>query len=644
ATVSFGYTPTGRRDQVIDPRGLTDYGYDTRDRMTSIVYPDGSSIVYTYDAAGNLATMQSTVGSTSWTETYGYNERNELTSVEVDSLVFTLSYDETGQVSSIAYPNGVTTTYTYDDVDRLASIVTANDQATVLASYAYTRYPDGNIETITEADGTLYDYAYDEANRLVQATVTSSTSALVYAEGFAFDAAGNRSTRFYTPASGVQETYSYSYDSRDRIQSDATDSYAFDDDGRMVSRGVQALTWNSQDHLVSIDYGDGRFATNSYDTDGVLVAAQLAGTSGTSSATQYLNSLRRDRLPYTIADIDANTGAVVRRFVRAEGTLVGVLGVGGSVAYIHTDHLRSVRATTDATGGVMNATSYAPNGSLQSGAQEPFGYAGERADEASGLGYHRARWLEPNLGMFLSRDPAGGLAGRPASLGSYSYANGDPTNVVDPSGEFGLREVVLVAGIAATLAEIAYVNWSAVRSVIIGGKKISLQTQGIPSEAVFSAAAVAAENELRSVYGPFGFEVNRNGSTFGGHTVQWSRGEGVCHDRGFDAVTPVGSRRSIIKVENIRACLRDIRGTQRSMATENDELIGLLTLTSVHETLHGLRGDQLHRDNGSPNLLMSGPRALGMVLDAGGTFTLSGLKGAGFFTLEPADADRISTR
>ncbi len=462
ATVSFGYTPTGRRDQVIDPRGLTDYGYDTRDRMTSISYPDGSSIVYTYDAAGNLATMQSTVGSTSWTETYGYNERNELTSVEVDSLVFTLSYDETGQVSSIAYPNGVTTTYTYDSVDRLASIVTANDQATVLASYTYTRYPDGNIETITEADGTLYDYAYDEANRLVQATVTSSTSTLVYAEGFAYDAAGNRSTRFYTPASGVQETYAYSYDSRDRIQSDGLRAYVFDADGRLLTRSGPnglSLEWNSQNHLLSIGYSDGTVATNTYDPNGVLMEANIAWGTGTSSSTRYLVDARVD-LSQMSAEIDVATGGVHARYVRAGNKILGRIDEAGLEWYPIDDHLGTTRLVTDSSGHAERIQGYDLSGAQLYSSMGPSTYAGHLVTHPAGPIYGRARWILGDVGAFLSPDPWDGALRDPMSIPDYFYAGQNALNLVDPTGRnYDLQSlsqtIGLYSGSALTAARAA---------------------------------------------------------------------------------------------------------------------------------------------------------------------------------------------
>jgi|GEM_PF-4554945 len=84
-----------------------------------------------------------------------------------------------------------------------------------------------------------------------------------------------------------------------------------------------------------------------------------------------------------------------------------------------------------------NAT-YDPYGSLiQSfGASNArLGYAGEYTDP-SGLVYLRARYMNPALGVFLSKDPFAGWTQRVMSRNGYTYAEGNPVNFTDPSGEF----------------------------------------------------------------------------------------------------------------------------------------------------------------------------------------------------------------
>jgi RHS repeat-associated protein len=47
---------------------------------------------------------------------------------------------------------------------------------------------------------------------------------------------------------------------------------------------------------------------------------------------------------------------------------------------------------------------------------------------------YSARYYNPATGRFMGRDPNAGYLTNPASLHKYLYANGDPINLVDPTG------------------------------------------------------------------------------------------------------------------------------------------------------------------------------------------------------------------
>jgi RHS repeat-associated protein len=59
-----------------------------------------------------------------------------------------------------------------------------------------------------------------------------------------------------------------------------------------------------------------------------------------------------------------------------------------------------------------------------------FGFKGMLYDETTGLYNARARWYQPDVGRFMSEDPAG-LAG---GINQYAFAADDPINNSDPSG------------------------------------------------------------------------------------------------------------------------------------------------------------------------------------------------------------------
>jgi len=63
--------------------------------------------------------------------------------------------------------------------------------------------------------------------------------------------------------------------------------------------------------------------------------------------------------------------------------------------------------------------------------RNPYQFTGQQVDAETGLVYLRARYYDPALGRFLSRDPV--LTEHP-----YAYVGNNPANLVDPSGMSGV--------------------------------------------------------------------------------------------------------------------------------------------------------------------------------------------------------------
>jgi RHS repeat-associated protein len=86
---------------------------------------------------------------------------------------------------------------------------------------------------------------------------------------------------------------------------------------------------------------------------------------------------------------------------------------------------------------------YSPFGNLlaQTGSSGTvYRFTGEQYDRVAGLLYLRARFYNPALRVFLTRDPFLGSSWLPASQHPYTYGNSNPVNYTDPTGlcaEFG---------------------------------------------------------------------------------------------------------------------------------------------------------------------------------------------------------------
>lgn len=76
------------------------------------------------------------------------------------------------------------------------------------------------------------------------------------------------------------------------------------------------------------------------------------------------------------------------------------------VTYIHTDALGSVVAESDTNGNVIKRYDYEPYGAVVGDqVTDGPGYTGHVSDSATGLSYMQQRYMDPQVGVFLSVDP-----------------------------------------------------------------------------------------------------------------------------------------------------------------------------------------------------------------------------------------------
>jgi RHS repeat-associated protein len=116
-----------------------------------------------------------------------------------------------------------------------------------------------------------------------------------------------------------------------------------------------------------------------------------------------------------------------------DGLPLEQIGPTGTVRYFSHDQLGSTTQLTNASGVVVQSYAYDAHGQRTSSAPtvpNPFQYAGQYTDATTGLQYLRARYHDPTTSQFLSPDPLQDTTGQP-----YSYANNDPINNTDPTGQ-----------------------------------------------------------------------------------------------------------------------------------------------------------------------------------------------------------------
>lgn len=103
-------------------------------------------------------------------------------------------------------------------------------------------------------------------------------------------------------------------------------------------------------------------------------------------------------------------------------------------SYYQYDGLGSVKQMTDTNGAVVASYTYDGFGNLiaSSGSTvNPYGFTGQQQfGEADNLVYLRARYYNPKVGRFISRDPIGYEGG----INVYAYVYNNTVNHTDPYG------------------------------------------------------------------------------------------------------------------------------------------------------------------------------------------------------------------
>lgn len=482
-TKTYQYDPVSNRIAMTDANGETTYYvYDGVNRLTDIHYFDGTSMNYTYDAVGKCLIMTDSHGSTSYTYddlnrltnvadadgkvihydydpvgnrvqitypdskvvSYSYDNTNRLVGVtDWDGLTTSYSYDANGNPTLIGYPNGATIEYVYDAVGRLLEISNI-DHKGEFACLAYTLDAVGNRISVTDAKGRITTYSYDALYRLTCVNGPETN------ESFTYDAMGNRLAMTIDG-----EATNYAYDAGDRLLSAGDVTYSYDPNGNLIEKQEKT--------------GRRKARTTRYFYD---PANRLVEVSGRGPRTEYVYDGEGNRVQVIVGDNVfshvwdvGSTLPVVLTEVGPDGMTDFVYGLSVISAhspsftnYYHYDGLGSVIGLTNEEGQVKRRYSYEAWGNPVSApgllvSENTFAFTGQQWEEGTNLLYLRARYYDPTIGRFLTKDPFAGSVNDPQSQNRYVYARNNPVNLVDLTGlePSGGYEIVASSALQANL-------------------------------------------------------------------------------------------------------------------------------------------------------------------------------------------------
>ncbi len=165
-----------------------------------------------------------------------------------------------------------------------------------------------------------------------------------------------------------------------------------------------------------------------YNGDGTRTSKTIGG-----DTTQYVLDLAAT-LPVVISDTDA-VYLYGLDIIAQQEVLRRSSGQAPRLYYVH-DGLGSARQLLDTTGDIETNYAYDPFGVPVVGGDvsNPYRFTGEAWDAEVGLLYLRARYYQPEVGRFISKDPWPGDPSRPGTLNGYPYVLNSPVNYSDPTG------------------------------------------------------------------------------------------------------------------------------------------------------------------------------------------------------------------
>ena len=404
-TVTYQYNGVGLvSDMVVSGESSFTYSYNAANQLSSVTNPNSVQVSFTgacpeHTRGDNGGRRTRITDPGSYVE-YVYNARNWLTDVRNRTTGGTTRYDAT-----YYYQDGNLWDHTGNPVKRVENLA-------------------GSTYTTT--------LRYDAVYRQTEETKRDSGNNVVYSLTYGYDAVGNRTTR---TLGGT--TIHYGCDDNNKLTKIGTTSggndlatFGYDSNGNMTSVagslfGSKTMVYNDDNRLASIVCGG---TTDYYYTyTGLRYRARLGGT-----YYRYLyNGVR------VLEELD-DSGTMTARYTTENGNCGGVLlhlhrPTGTLSRFPMYDNIGTVRGLVDASGTVTDTyelDTFGRSVSSTGTTPNPYRYGGAWGyiTDPSGLLQLGQRYYWPELGRFVSQDPARDEAN------SYEYAQGNPVANVDPEG------------------------------------------------------------------------------------------------------------------------------------------------------------------------------------------------------------------
>jgi RHS repeat-associated protein len=459
------YDSGGNLKTTTDARGaVATYSYDALNRVSQVAYTDQTitfsydtgtngvgrltgaadanhSLSWTYDTLGRVTGKGQTIGTVTQSVGYGFSNgdlvslvtpsgqavtygytNHSITSVSVNgtTILSGVTYDPFGPVNAWTWGNGTTVSRAFDQDGNPSQFITAG------VTNGYTIDNASRITGISDSGLTSNSrtFGYDLLDR-----VNSGTSSAI-TEGYTYDANSNRLTKTGTVPSA--ETIATSSNQLNSTTGSIARTYSYDAAGNTTSYASNTYTFNQRGRMSEALVGTNE-TDYTYNAVGQLI--RKSGAGGTTL-------LMYDEAGHILGEYTAS-GALIQETIWMGDTPVVTLQPNGSsisIYYVHTDHLGTPRKITrPSDNGLMWRWDPDTFGSLPPNTN-PSGlgtftynlrFPGQYSLNESGLYYNYFRTYDPQMGRYLESDPIGLGGGSPST---YAFAGANPISRSDPEG------------------------------------------------------------------------------------------------------------------------------------------------------------------------------------------------------------------
>jgi RHS repeat-associated protein len=384
------------------------YAYNLGGLVSSLTYPSGRIITYSYNPASKQTAAVDTANSINYATTGMYTPHGA-----VSSVVY-------GETASFA---GMTVSYSFNSRLQFTGITATSPSSALLSlSYGFGTAGSNNgtagSETNSVSSGHSQTFTYDPLNRLISAQSQDSTQGASDCWGQSFGAGGLAADRWNNLTSiSVTKCSAPSLAVSANAQNQLSFSGAtYDAIGDTTNDGTSAYTWNGEAQAKTA-----AGVTYTYDGNNLRVEK--------SSGTLYWRDINGNVLAET-----SLSGALQNEYVFLSGRRIAFRNSAGSIYYYFTDRIGSTRVVTTSTGAVCYSADFMPYGkeiAYTNTCLQNYKFRGAERDTETGNDYATGRYYSATLARFLNPDPIFRAPSNPQLMNRYTLPGRNSINVFD---------------------------------------------------------------------------------------------------------------------------------------------------------------------------------------------------------------------